>query len=119
MNRLDCQGGHNPNPPNDSDWMAGNSAALVVELPYGRRPVLWPTPAPTSRDLSATTRPQLEISGDTMLRQVLFEFGVELRSPMPDEVVARIEEETPEVPAKYDLATYEYRYLVESAEDAV
>ena len=117
MNRLDYQGGYNP--PNASDWMASNSAALVEESPYGSRPLLWPAPAPTSRDLSATTRPQLEISGDTMLRQVLLEFGVELRSPMPDEVVARIEEETPEVPAKYDLATYEYRYLRESNEDAV
>jgi len=30
---------------------------------------------------------------------------------MSEEVVARIEEETPEVPAKYDLATYEYEYV--------
>ena len=55
---------------------------------------------------------------DTLLQQVLAQFSVELRSPMPEEVVARIEEETPEVPAKYDLVTYEYENVEEPDKDS-
>jgi hypothetical protein len=117
MNRLGYQGGYNP--PNEADWMASNSVAFVVGLSYIRRPLPWPSPAPMSRDLSATTLPEEEVSEDTLLRQVLAQFSVELRSPMPEEVVARIEKETPEVPAQYDLATYEYEYLEEPNKDSV
>ncbi len=56
---------------------------------------------------------------DTLVQQVLAQFSVELRSPMPEEVVARIEEETPEVPAEYDLATYEYEYVEEPDKDSM
>jgi len=109
MNQLGYQERYNP--PNGADWVASNSVAHVVEWPYVRRPLVWPCPALASRDLSATTLPEEEVSDDTLLRQVLTQFSLELRSPMSEEVVARIEEETPEVPAKYDLATYEYEYV--------
>ena len=115
MNRLGYQGDYNP--PNEADWMASNSVAFVVESPYLRYPLRWPPPAPIKCDLSATTRPEEAESADTLLRQVLARFSVELRSPMPEEVVARIEEETPEVPAKHDLATYEYEYVEEPDKD--
>lgn len=98
------------NPPIEVDWTASNSAAGVVELPYVRRLLPWPPPASISRDLSAANLPEEAESDDTLLQQVLAQFSVELRSPMSEEVVAQIEEETPEVPAQYDLATYEYEY---------
>lgn len=107
MNQLGYQERYKPNPPNEADWVASNSVALVVELPYVERPLLWPSPAPMSCDLSATTLPE-EGPDDTLLQQVLARFSVELRSPMSEEVVAQIEKEAPEVPAEYDLATYEY-----------
>ena len=119
MNQLGYQRIYKPNPPNEADWVASNSVALVVELPYVRRPLPWPSPAPTSRDLAATTLPEEDVSDDALLQQVLAQFSVELRSSMPEEVVARIEEETPEVPAEYDLATYEYEYVEESDKDPV
>ena len=97
MNQSGYQGSHNP--PNEVDWTASNNVALVVELPYVRRPLPWPPPAPMSHDLSATNLPEAD---DTLLQQVLAQFSVELRSPMPEEVVARIEKESPEMPAKYD-----------------
>lgn len=98
------------NPPKEVDWTASNSAAGVVVLPYVERPLPWPPPVSIRRDLSAANLPGEMESDDTLLQQVLAQFGAELRSPMPEEVVTRIEEETPEVPAKYDLATYEYGY---------
>lgn len=117
MNQLSYQGEYNP--PNEADWMTSNSAALLVELPYVGRPLPSPPPAPTSRDLSAINQREEEESDDTLLQQVLAQFSVELRSPMPEEVVARIEEETPEVPAEYDLATYEYEYVEEPDKDSI
>ena len=119
MSQLGYQISYKPNPPNEADWVASNSVALITELPYVRRPLPWLPPAPMSRDLSATTLPEEVESDDILLRQVLAQFGVELRSPMPEEVVARIEEETPEVPAIYDLATYEYEYVEELNKDSV
>ena len=118
MDQLGYQTRYGPNPPNEADWMASNSVALVIELPYIGQPLPWPSPSPTNRDLSATTLPEEE-PDDTLLRQVLAQFSVELRSPMPEEVVARIEEETPEVPAIYDLATYEYEYVEEPNQDSI
>lgn len=118
MNHLGYQKRYKPSPPNEADWMASNSVALVVELPYVKRPLLWPPPAPMSRDLSASTLPEEE-PDDAMLRQVLAQFSVELRSPMPEEVVARIEEETPEVLAIHDLATYEYECTEGSNQDSI
>ncbi|MBM4466922.1 MAG: hypothetical protein FJ014_15450 [Chloroflexi bacterium] len=119
MNQLGYQRIYKSNLPNEADWVTSNSVALVVELPYVKRPLLWPYPAPTSHDLAATTLPEEEVSDDALLQQVLAQFSVELHSPMPEEAVARIEEETPEVPAKYDLATYEYEYVEESDKDSV
>jgi len=71
-----------------------------------------------SRGLSAATLPEEE-PDDTLLRQVLAQFSIKLRSPMPEEVVAQVEEETPEVPAIYDLATYEYEYAEEPNRDSI
>lgn len=115
MIRLGYQESYNP--PNEADWTASNSIALVMESPYARRPWPWPPPAPMSRDSSATTQPEAEVSNDSLLRQVLAQFSNELRSPMPEEVIAQIEKETPEMPAQYDRATYEYKYVKELDED--
>ena len=98
------------NPPIEVDWTASNSAAGVVALPYVGRPLPWPPPTSVSRDLPAANLSEEVESDDTLLQQVLAQFSAELRFPMSEEVVARIEEETPEVPAQYDLATYEYEY---------
>lgn len=122
--QSDHPGNYKVIPPSEADWAASNNVAVavewpIIESPYVRRPLHWPPPAPMSRDLSATTLPEEAELDDTLLRQVLAQFGVELRSPMPEEVVARIEEETPEVPAEYDLATYEYEYIEKPAEDSV
>ena len=65
MNQLGYRGSYKPNPPNEADWVASNSVALVVELPYVRRPLPCPPPAPPSRDLSATTLPEEAESEET------------------------------------------------------
>jgi len=119
MNQPGYQISYKPSPPSEANWMASNSVALVVELPYVKRPLPWPSPAPTSRDLSATTLPEEGVSDDTLLQQVLAQFSIELRSPMPEEVVAQIEKDAPEVPAEYDLATYEYEYVKDPDKDSV
>jgi hypothetical protein len=97
-------------PPSAIDRWSSNSAAITASLPYVGLPFPWPLPAPAHRNLSASTEPEGLESGDAFLQQVLSQFSRELRSPMPEEVVAQIEEETPEIPAAYDLATYEYEY---------
>lgn len=79
------------NPPNEADWMASNSVAFVVELPYYymELPLLWPSPAPIDRDLSTTTQPE--------------ETG----------------EETPEVPAEMQLIMDNLLNREEEPEDAI
>lgn len=57
MNQLCYQEEYNP--PSEADWMTSSSAASVAEsLPYVGCLLPWPPPAPTSRDLSATTQPE-------------------------------------------------------------
>ena len=72
-------------------------------MPYTGYPVSWPSPSFVDCRRSAVTAPtEGETADGDLLQQVLALFSAELRSPMDKEVVARIEEEAPEVLAEYD-----------------